>query len=55
MPLYAELRQNTRALVSLVQRRQDENVSAGHRKSLGVRLVDVFLRTGDLGFTAFGV
>lgn len=55
MSVAGEVRHQIRALISLVHRSRSEDASAGGKRSLVGRLIDVFLRTGDLGFTAFGV
>jgi hypothetical protein len=43
-----------RALRSLLARRREQAGEDVERKELLTRLLDVFLRTWDLGFTAFG-
>lgn len=48
------IRQNLKVLRSLLSRQRSELESTQLNKSLSNRLLEVFLRTWDLGFTAFG-
>lgn len=49
-----DTRQSLRVLRSLITRKWTEAQSTQEAQSLSSRLLDVFLRTWDLGFTAFG-
>lgn len=49
-----DLRQSLQKLRSLLSRRQSELESPPHDGSLPNRILETFLRTWDLGFTAFG-
>lgn len=49
-----DTRQSLRRLTSLIGRKWAEARSTEQTQSLSNRLLDVFLRTWDLGFTAFG-
>lgn len=49
-----DIRQPLKALRALVIRKQREADASQHSKSLSSRLSEVFLRTWDLGLTAFG-
>jgi hypothetical protein len=49
-----EIRGPLKALKALISRKRIELASTPLIKSLSTRLLEVFLRTWDLGFTAFG-
>jgi hypothetical protein len=49
-----EIRQPLKALKALISRKRNEQDSTQLNKSLSTRLLEVFLRTWDLGLTAFG-
>ena len=51
----ASILQNLSGLKSLIRRhRSRQQAGTNDEQSLSSRLVDIFLRTWDLGFTAFG-
>lgn len=50
----SDTRQSLRVLHSVITRKWTEAHSTQETQSLSSRLLDVFLRTWDLGFTAFG-
>lgn len=52
--LHLILRRGTRSIREGSERLNDEEPYQPNTSKLGSRLVDVFLRTYDLGFTAFG-
>jgi len=49
-----ELRRSLKALSALLSRKRDELDPTYQNNSLSTRLIEVFLRTWDLGLTAFG-
>lgn len=54
LKLPSNLTRQLRALRSFMARKLPESHASNPRKSLSSRLIDVFQRTWDLGFTAFG-
>jgi hypothetical protein len=54
MTIALELHRSLKALKAFLSRKRDELDSTHQNNSLSTRLIEVFLRTWDLGLTAFG-
>jgi len=54
MATVLKFRRSLKALRALLSRKRDESETTHLNNTLSARLVEVFLRTWDLGLTAFG-